>query len=109
MIFSVAQLQNSGYIADLSQGGIFILRCIPTEDIVYLGATTRSFRQRWKEIRKQARNPSNRRISPQIRSLWQAYGDAGFEFEILEFTAQPEFRIEHYHRQLQHVLKINNK
>jgi hypothetical protein len=32
------------------------------------------------------RNFQNRRISLRIRDLWQAYGDEGFEFEILEVT-----------------------
>ena len=69
----------------LNQKGIFLVRCVPTGD-TYIGSTNRNFRIHWKEFRKQMRNINNRRISLRIRDLWQAYGDEGFEFEILEVT-----------------------
>jgi hypothetical protein len=84
-IYSIKDLQTIGNTPQLKQTGIFIMRCLPTGDS-FIGWTTRGFRTRWKEFRKQARNLNNRRISPQIRELWQQYGDEGFEFQILEVT-----------------------
>ena len=79
----------------LNQKGIFLVRCIPTGD-TYIGCTNRSFRIHWKEFRKQMRNLHNRRISLRIRNLWQAYGDEGFEFKILEVTV-PTPEKKHYY------------
>ncbi len=79
----------------LNQKGIFLVRCVPTGD-TYIGSTNRSFRIHWKEFRKQMRNFHNRRISKRIRDLWQAYGDEGFEFEIIEVTEPTPEKKRHY-------------
>ena len=81
-ISELSKIKNS---YQLDQKGIFLVRCVPTGD-TYVGSTNRSFKVSWKEFRKQMRNFHNRRISLRIRDLWQAYGDEGFEFEILEVT-----------------------
>ncbi|MBE9044939.1 hypothetical protein IQ255_11055 [Pleurocapsales cyanobacterium LEGE 10410] len=79
----------------LNQKGIYLVRCVPTGD-TYIGSTNRSFRICWKEFRKQMRNFHNRRISLRIRNLWQAYGDEGFEFEVLEVTEPTPAKKHHY-------------
>jgi hypothetical protein len=82
---NISELSKLKSSQQLELKGIFLVRCIPTGD-TYIGSTNRSFRVSWKELRKQMRNFQNRRISLRIRDLWQAYGDEGFEFEILEVT-----------------------
>jgi hypothetical protein len=85
MKYTVSLLKSMGECAELRQKGIFLIRFIPTPHI-YISSTNRSFRVRWKEIRKEARNLNNTKISRVIRELWQSYDEDGFEFEVLEIT-----------------------
>ncbi len=91
-ISKLSKLKDS---RQLDLKGIFLVRCIPTGD-TYIGSTNRSFRVSWKELRKQMRNFHNRRISLRIRDLWQAYGDEGFEFKILEVTSPTPEKKQYY-------------
>ena len=88
-------MEQPKHKGQINQKGIFLVRCVPTGDI-YIGSTNRSFRIHWKEFRKQMRNYRNRRISLRIRDLWQAYGDEGFEFEVIEVTELTLEKKRHY-------------
>lgn len=85
MKYTIAQLQTMKDCTELREKGVFVVRCLPTGDS-YIGGTNRSFRVSWKEFRKQMRNYYNKRISREIRELWQTYGDGAFEFEIIQIT-----------------------
>ncbi|MEM7758267.1 MAG: hypothetical protein AAF298_09095 [Cyanobacteria bacterium P01_A01_bin.40] len=75
-------LMNSGYLPELDRSGKFIINCLPTGE-TFRYQTTRRYRDRFKEIRKEIRNCNNQRISQRLRFLWSIYGDSAFEFEIM--------------------------
>jgi hypothetical protein len=101
-----------GECKELQQKGIFLIRFLPTLDM-YIGSTNRSFRVRWKEIRKQARNLNNTKISRVIREIWQSYDEDEFEFEVLEITdflvEREQFYIDLYRPSLNNKISREEK
>lgn len=63
--------------------GIYAIRCIPTQK-VYVGQVARAggFRARWWEHLRHLRRGAHH--SPKLQRAWLKYGEAAFEFLILE-------------------------
>lgn len=80
--YNIEELQINEEIEELQNTGVYIMKCINTQEC-YIGSTTRNFRARWKEIRKQCRNGS-KKVSKLLRSCWKEYEDKGFVFGVLE-------------------------
>ena len=92
--YSVQELQVNQAIEELQYSAVYLIRCVPTGQ-EYIGSTNRRFRQRWKEIRKHSRS-KHKSVSKIFHQFWQEYGDAGFEFAILDITDKPKEREQYY-------------
>ena len=103
--YTVKELQLNSRIEELTQAGVYLLECIPTGE-QYVGSTARSFRQRWKEIRKHSRT-KNSKISKLFHSKWEEYGDEGFQFSILKVCDNPKEQEQYWIDTLKPELNIN--
>ena len=72
-------------------GGIYAI--VNTESgKVYVGATARSFKERWAEHRKRLRGGYH--DNSHLNRAWKKYGAAAFEFVVLEGVEDPDCLIE---------------
>lgn len=94
-VFTVEELQSRPTSSNLYQKGIFIIRCLANFD-TYIGATSTTFKECWKDMRKKLNKPRNPKVSREINDLWLNYGAEQFEFEILEVTEFVENRKQFY-------------
>jgi group I intron endonuclease len=106
--YSIKELQTSEEILELSNTGIYVMLCVPTNEC-YVGSTTRSFRERWKELRKHLRASKVRKISKLLVDYWHTYKESDFLFAVLEITYQTHNREQYWLTQLQPVLNTHTK
>jgi group I intron endonuclease len=78
-------------IDQLNSCGVYKLTLLPTGDS-YIGSTSRTFKERWAEIRHHLRSRHKRKISQRLIDLWVTYGEENFSFEIVEYTNKEEAR-----------------
>jgi len=103
--YSVKELQINKEIEDLENTGVYIIKC-ESNNNYYIGSTSRSFRERWKEIRKQCKNNKNK-ISKYLRKFWQECdGETNFKFGILEITDNIKEREQYWISKLEPSLNI---
>ena len=103
--YTVKELQTNKAIIELQKSGVYIMECIPTKE-TYIGSTKRKFRQRWAEIRKQARG-KKRKVSKLFHQRWEEYGDEGFRFGVLEVCNNTKEREQYWIDYLEPELNIN--
>lgn len=70
---------------ELNSCGVYKLTLLTTGDF-YIGSTTRTFKERWSEIRHHLRSRHQGKISQRLIELWVTYGEDNFEFSIVEVT-----------------------
>lgn len=81
--YSIQELQIQEEIKELKNSGVYIIKCISNNNY-YIGSTSRSFRVRWKEIRKHCKNNKNK-VSKYLRKFWnECKGEENFRFGVLE-------------------------
>lgn len=85
--YTIKELQTNEIIKELVGKGVYIMKNSVNKNS-YIGSTTRSFRQRWKEIRKACRKEKG--ISKRIVKEWKKYKEENFVFGILEITDEAE-------------------
>lgn len=68
---------------DINRAGVYVILNI-VNDKVYVGSTTRSFRRRWNDHKRDLR--LGKHCNKHLQRSWEKYGEAAFRFEILEFT-----------------------
>lgn len=64
-----------------SLSGIYCIRCSNTEK-VYVGHTTKSFRERWNQHRKEL--SKNRHHCFDLQNAWNQYGESSFSYHVLD-------------------------
>lgn len=61
--------------------GIYLIQNIQVDSHFYVGSTSASFSKRWYQHRRDFRKGTN---SPHLQRAWDKYGEAAFEFSILQ-------------------------
>lgn len=69
-----------------SESGIYQIRCAPTGKI-YVGSAV-NMRARWQQHRSQLRKGTH--VNAYLQNAWDRYGEANFEFSVLERTPRAE-------------------
>ena len=83
--YTIKELQIEEEIKELTKSGVYIIKCISNNNY-YIGSTKRSFRERWKEIRKHCKNDKNK-VSKYLRKFWkECNGECNFRFGVLEIV-----------------------
>lgn len=85
--YTVKELRENISIKELTEKGVYILLNIKNNR-KYIGSTTRSFRTRWREIRKDCKK--GKKISKYLSNEWNKYKEENFVFGVLEVTDQAE-------------------
>jgi len=67
------------------RGAIYVIRCLATGE-VYVGSTC-NLAERWAAHR--ARLRAGTHVNEQLQAAWDAYGEAAFEFGIVEEIGDP--------------------
>lgn len=66
-------------------GGIYAIVNVNSDNIAYIGSTSRFFRQRWNEHRRGLR--LGKHPNAHLQSAWDKHGEDSFAFIVLEITA----------------------
>ena len=87
--YSIGELKIGEEIEVLKASGVYIIKCISNNNY-YIGSTSRSFRVRWREIRKHCRNNKSK-VSKYLRKFWnECRGETNFRFGVLEVVNNKE-------------------
>jgi len=105
--YSIKDLKVNQEIYELQYSGVYVMRCIVTNDI-YIGSTTRRIRQRWAELRKYLRRNNYKKCSRVLCDYWKKYEEEDFEFGVLEITDKGKVKEQEWIHKLKPELNVNS-
>lgn len=73
--------------------GVYQIKCLINSKL-YIGSTTRSFARRFHDHRYSLNSIKKRHHNPHLRNAWDKYGEANFEFSVLEVVEDKDLVLE---------------